>query len=396
MPALIWLLFMNILNKIKVLVILAVFMTCTTKEKETNPSHVFVTNDCQKSINASALFNLETVVSLRLPDSILIGEVTQLVVGSKYIYLLDREQSRSIVCFDRKGNYIFSLQSNGKGPLEFIEPEFMQIDSSQDSLYIYDRHLGKILVYSQSEGKIYREVTRVPSLMCFYFINNGFLISTDDYASGDDKFTFIKCTKGLDQLNSTTYTLNTTHEIIAEAAVDFTFFVADNSLYYLQAFTNQLYAIDQTGYRLLLDLEFEKEPSISQYSGNYQDVLALLYNGGFSIAPHRGNIKKNVFSFFYYYDSKDINYDSKDIRLVTINLSNNEQACYKTIVNDWYGKTFDIPMYATNGIYYNVTPVSELPKEKASNFLNRRDIKYQETEYLLVGYSLKLQNNEKE
>jgi|GEM_PF-4751930 len=339
-------------------------------------------DNCHSTVNASEIFNLETVSLLRPPDSVTIGKIDQLVLTRNHYILLDREQSRSVVGFDTNGNFSFRIGSSGKGPREITQPEFMQIHPNADTLYIYDRHLHKIIVFALRQKQVIREIIHLPLMMYFNFLDDQVIYSTDDYESLTGSFPFIRFSRKLDKLKNPGYQLTTPYEIVVEAAEKHAFFTAENNLYYLQAFTNRLFRLTPGGAHMVLEFEFAAQPEPAQYQGSYTDVMQHLFNTGFSIIPHMGNLNNNLFSFFYLHQAQDI-------YLATIHLDTRQQTCFKTVNNDYYGAPLKVPVHSENGKYFIIEPLSELPEAPVRGFLAKNHLPYQTSGYLLFVFSLK-------
>jgi len=356
-----------------------------TKNIDKHVAKQHINTDKVKSINATDLFELHTKTILKLPDSILFGVVDEVLVNGNKIYLLDKNQSRSIVCFDATGNFIFQLKGAGKGPYEFTNPELFQLDSLNNNLIVYDRTLAKILIYSLNKMKIVDEITQTTYLNYIGLTKSGnILYVTDDYTNFDKEFNYINVIPDLNNFSNSLYSFGTDVPVIIEGSDSRVFFEQGKDIYYLQPFTNVLYKFDDLKYSPIIDIDFSNEVKEEQYRGNPQDAEAILYRGDFSFYPHRGNLKDSTLSFFFY---NSIN----EIQLLVLNLAETSNyRIYSSVKNDWFDKPLDIPLFAKNGVYYNVFSMDELSMKGIDLLFN---LKGQNTtnfnEYVLLGYSIK-------
>lgn len=357
---------------------------CASNDKK-HSEKIYIETQSSKTVNVSDLFDIKNKTVLKLPDSILVGVINEMIINNKRIYLLDKYQSKSIVCFDFMGNFLFQLKSTGKGPGEFAEIELMQVDSINNSLIVYDRSLGKIITYDLDELKVEQEITHTPYLNYIGFTKNGnILYVTDEYENSDSDFEYLNLISDFRNFSDKIFSFKTNIPAIIEGADSRVFFEYGNDIYYIQSFTNILYRFDDNGYYPILDIDFSNEVKENQYSGNPQDVETILYNSNYSFYPHRGNLKDSTLSFFFY-NSID------DVQFLVLNLANKTKyTIYSSVKNDWYKKAFDIPLYSKQGIYYNILQIDELSPEEASDLLNQDSISERNNNgFILIGYSLK-------
>lgn len=94
-------------------------LVCTKSEGQINFSEPLkISQNIIPSINASLLF--DRVDLIQLSNSPLIGRIGKIMIFRDIIYILDLTQ-KSVVCFDKGGNYINQFSKIGRGPLEYRE-----------------------------------------------------------------------------------------------------------------------------------------------------------------------------------------------------------------------------------------------------------------------------------
>jgi hypothetical protein len=82
-----------------------------------------------------------------LDNSFLIGEIKRMIFFDDKIFLQDKITDRIIV-YTLDGNYLFHIDSKGKGPNEYLEIDDFAIDKKSNCIIIYDSRRHQILTYS--------------------------------------------------------------------------------------------------------------------------------------------------------------------------------------------------------------------------------------------------------
>lgn len=82
-----------------------------------------------------------------LDNSFIVGEIGRMIFFDNKIFLHDNIADRIIV-FTYGGNYLFHIDSKGRGPNEYLEIADFAVDTKSNSLLIYDSKRHKILTYS--------------------------------------------------------------------------------------------------------------------------------------------------------------------------------------------------------------------------------------------------------
>ena len=137
-------------------------LICTSGAKERNRSydpHIkdisIKFSNSKKNYKFSELFNHLEIVPLETNQKSLIGEITDIKVTDKRIYVLDIFSAKGLMVFARgTGKFLFKIASEGKGPGEFDMALDFAVDPVTSNIYI--KSSKKILIYD-SEGKFLRE-----------------------------------------------------------------------------------------------------------------------------------------------------------------------------------------------------------------------------------------------
>jgi hypothetical protein len=84
------------------------------------------------------------LIKLETSKSVLLGNIYTIVLGENYLVI---GTERDYYLFDRKGKYIRRLLIIGRGPAEFIMPQFSKV-IKDDILYISDSQKNRKYIYS--------------------------------------------------------------------------------------------------------------------------------------------------------------------------------------------------------------------------------------------------------
>ena len=141
-------------NIFPLLFILACTLSCSQnrKSKESNITNKTVVNslEIENNINDSIEIDLSEIadnlqiVRLETLESVVMGGIYSMVLWENYIVI---GTERDYYLFDEKGKFIRRLLKNGRGPEEFISPQFCQVIRN-GILYFSDAQKSKNYIYS--------------------------------------------------------------------------------------------------------------------------------------------------------------------------------------------------------------------------------------------------------
>ncbi|MDO5970762.1 6-bladed beta-propeller [Flavivirga aquimarina] len=104
------------------------------------------------SLKFSDIFDNVEYIKLETKEEFLVGEVYELDYFQENFYVLDKIKSKSILVFDKEGNYKKRLGQNGNGPEEYVFPQTLEIDQFNKELLVYDSD-GKSIIKYDYNGK---------------------------------------------------------------------------------------------------------------------------------------------------------------------------------------------------------------------------------------------------
>ena len=135
------------------------------------------------------------LVPLEMTKSSLISDIKNIIITTKYIFILDNKIG--ICRFDRTGKYLNKIGKRGEGPGEYQYIESIQVDKKNQLIYLYDPVLGCIYKYNY-DGKyldtILRNINEISAGSCNQLLwnNKYFLTGTLPVLfKRDDYFNFI-------------------------------------------------------------------------------------------------------------------------------------------------------------------------------------------------------------
>jgi hypothetical protein len=128
---------------------------CSSKKNKSIENTIEIPIDLDASIKGkySEVFSSIEYILLDDPETNLLVNPYKLRFLQNRIYVQDIG-TENFHSFNDQGEYIFSINSEGQGPSEFTRIEDFQV--TDDSIFIFDRFLDKILQYNL-EGKFIKE-----------------------------------------------------------------------------------------------------------------------------------------------------------------------------------------------------------------------------------------------
>ncbi|HBZ26087.1 MAG TPA: hypothetical protein DEO54_07590 [Rikenellaceae bacterium] len=147
--------------KTKLLVITFVFCagltSCSSDSKDGDSARKVI--DIESSINTIQIKKLSEVakgieyIPLETNDSALINNISKIAVENNKIYISDN--SDKLFVFDRKGKHLRTLNRKGRGPGEYLNLRYFDVDNESDNILIlgYNGHISiydSVLNYMRS------------------------------------------------------------------------------------------------------------------------------------------------------------------------------------------------------------------------------------------------------
>lgn len=106
-------------------------------------------------IKMSVFVDSISYIPLETNDKCLIGSVGKIVVTENNYYIIDKNITCSILCFDKLGKFVRKIGERGVAPGQYVE--ITDVNVYKDRVYLWDCSMGKLFVYS-ANGHLEQEV----------------------------------------------------------------------------------------------------------------------------------------------------------------------------------------------------------------------------------------------
>jgi len=188
--------YQNISNKKGIIfILLIIFISCNTiqrnKDDTNNRINILkILKSNKKTFNGDKIINKIELIQLETNNNCLVGYIEKLRADSNNIYILDNQ--KNLTTFNSvTGENIFSINSKGKGPGEYIDITDFAV-SQNGKLAIADMSLRKILIYN-NHGQFQKEIKLSSGLMSLSFLNDSILILYIPSQLNRQKIPYINC-----------------------------------------------------------------------------------------------------------------------------------------------------------------------------------------------------------
>lgn len=185
-------------------------------------------------------------IPLETTDSCLISSITDMVLDSSRIYLID-EKTHLVFVFSSSGNFISQVGYVGSGPSEYQYPVNLHIDKTKQELIVADANTPKLIYYDLNTLK-YKIEQRSES----YFTNCAWLSNGDIVLVSGGSYTTPKREKYYAQitdanLNRKLYVCPCTFDPQYRLAIGSVFYTFQNHVYLNLPFSPTIYQILSSG-----------------------------------------------------------------------------------------------------------------------------------------------------
>lgn len=156
---------------------------CSCKKTPHSDKDILITlNEEQKktTVLLSEIAKKIEVIPLEKSDSILFGEIEQIKASNDYLVLFDKKQTKSLIFFNHKGEFVNQLRKVGQGPDEYVEILSFSLDTKQKNAYIYDRNSNNFIVYSLPNLEFRKKIKTGQYLRSVDFFGNSCLAVSDE------------------------------------------------------------------------------------------------------------------------------------------------------------------------------------------------------------------------
>ena len=104
-----------------------------------------------QTVSVFNVFSDINVIQLETSEDFLINQIRRLVYYDDRYYILD-ERSQQIFCFDKRGHFVFMINSKGKGPGEYHYITDIAIDRNNNQLVVLDPVVQRVHFFDLEGG----------------------------------------------------------------------------------------------------------------------------------------------------------------------------------------------------------------------------------------------------
>jgi hypothetical protein len=139
-----------------------------------------------KYVNCSDVLTLSKYICLETTEECLIGKIDNVLLIDSFLYVLDKDLSKSIYVFDYEGTFLKKLSNEGKGPGEYASLSCMAYDKWTKEILVLDR-TGRKLMKFNLKGDILESVGLEDGYSFFRVLDEEKIVFFSNYSSYENK-----------------------------------------------------------------------------------------------------------------------------------------------------------------------------------------------------------------
>ncbi len=140
------------------------FIVYSCSEKQENKESIKVDLNNRNEVSIFSIFSKIEIIPLETNDSSLIKAISKIIVDNDTLYILDNEMSKILV-FNKSGNYLYSIDHKGRGPGEYTSTS--DINVFDDDLFVLSSLDNKLYIYTKS-GDL-KKTIHLPNIVGAYY-----------------------------------------------------------------------------------------------------------------------------------------------------------------------------------------------------------------------------------
>ncbi|MEQ3233959.1 6-bladed beta-propeller [Bacteroides cellulosilyticus] len=145
--------------KLKYLLLLLIVLVGCSNPSESVKQEVKVLNvpllANENEVMMSTFVDSISYIPLETKDNCLIGNIDKIIATDDFYYIIDRNISCSVLCFDKSGRFVRKYGNRGVGAGEYIE--ITDVNVYKDKIYLWDCSLRKLFVFDHSNNLVREE-----------------------------------------------------------------------------------------------------------------------------------------------------------------------------------------------------------------------------------------------
>lgn len=241
---------------------------CNTADKEAPRYTLNVDIADKKDFNMNSIADFNSAVQLEVTDKSYIKQINQVYLLDSFIVVWDFPMN-SILVFNKRGKYLYTLGSKGQGPEEYIGIESVYVDYNKRHLLLMDNSKQTVITYD-----VYGNFIGADKLLhyaySFYPGKKGYWLL--DYGQNKSKYNLIlinreskKLVKGF---------LPTSNNLPLISSNNFCEVEIGNVIFHFP-YQNIIYTLEEDELRPFLKIDFGKSqnPYTDMKSGKFHDFI---------------------------------------------------------------------------------------------------------------------------
>jgi len=255
-------------------------------------------------LDISAILDTVKFVKLELTDKSFIGNINKVIVFEDRIYVLDKQTS-SLFVFNMDGKFIFKISRIGRGPEEYIQLDFFDIDLENKQIVLTDL-MGYWMLRYDLEGN-YVSRKKIPFWIegVVPIFNNGAVVYSN-HRNNNSKLgqeynifyldSLMQISKAYFPYKSSNFDNPQIKFITPQSG---SFYTYNKSRYFFSAYKDQVYQITEEGLNPKYLFDFEGKAFNEEYLSQKNELKRYKEKGEFySLVGVLENDDYVIFSFY--------------------------------------------------------------------------------------------------
>lgn len=124
-------------------------------------------------------------IPLETNNECLIGSVDKIIVTDNDYYIIDKDVTCSILCFEKSGKFVRKISERGVAPGQYVK--ITDVNVREDKIYIWDCSLRKLFIFS-TDGYFEREIKTNYWADSFFVLDDSWVAFCGDYKPNKEYF----------------------------------------------------------------------------------------------------------------------------------------------------------------------------------------------------------------
>ena len=361
-----------------ILFISTITLLLSCSNSQNSNSTISIDLDASKSISINNIFSKMEIIPLETNEKSKIQNIDKIIEYQSFIYILDRRQ-KAVLIFDSHGKFISKINTIGRAPDEFYLLEDIVINRFANTLECLDP-MGKILTYSL-QGQYQSSIYLPHPPMAYHYLHilnqDSILLYTNPTKYNDYTFRIFS------RQQDTFVSQFMKQKKIINGECRQPIQVYKDSIYFTQAFSNEIYKISNDTLlpayqwdfgKYTYNLSKMKFPDLTNPEEQIKFYKEVMYSSKipYTLGFNSQNDRYLFCSLFMKNKILNILYDKTTKRKVVFSKSKEDIGLY--------------PLYMDNNKIIGITDETLVPLEPLENTQNIEIIK-KEIIYTLTDYS---------